>query len=47
MIRFIEDEGMAQESEELQHKEHDMVIHEEGARKEREAGAKTKMSTTT
>ena len=47
MIRFIEDEGMARESEELQHKEQDVVIHEDGAREEREAGAKTKMSTTT
>jgi hypothetical protein len=42
MIRFIE-----RGSDELQLKEHDVVIHEDGTREEREAGAKAERSNTT
>jgi hypothetical protein len=37
MIRFIEDGGIVRGSEELQLKEHDMVIHEDSTREERES----------
>jgi hypothetical protein len=46
MIRFIEDGGIVQGSEELQLKEHDMVTHEDGATEEREAGTKVEKNTT-
>ena len=39
MIRFIGEEGVARGSEELQHKEQGVLITEECAREEREAGA--------
>jgi hypothetical protein len=38
MIRFIGEEDV-RGSEEMQHMEHDMVIKQESAREEREAGA--------
>jgi hypothetical protein len=47
MIRFIEDGGIVRRSEDLQLKEHDVVIHEDGAREERETGAKAGRSNTT
>ena len=38
ILRFIGEEGVAQEKEELQHKEHGVVvIHEDDVREEREA----------
>jgi hypothetical protein len=37
MIRFIAEEGV-QGNEEMQHMEHDVVIKQESAREEREAG---------
>jgi hypothetical protein len=46
ILRFIEEDDIVRGSEELQHMEHDVVIHEEGAREQREAGAKAKRSTT-
>ena len=39
MIRYIEDEGMARGSEEMQHMEPSMMIVEACAREEREEGA--------
>jgi hypothetical protein len=47
MIRFIEDGGIVRRSEDLQLKEHDVVIHEDGAREERETGGKAGRSNTT
>jgi hypothetical protein len=47
MVRFIGNGGVVQGSEELQLKEHDVVIHEDGAREEREVGAKAEKNTTT
>jgi hypothetical protein len=41
MIRYIEEEGVARGSEELQHEEHGVLINEACAREEREAGAKS------
>jgi hypothetical protein len=47
MIMFIEEGGIVRGSKNLRYTEHDVVIHEEGAREEREADAKAKRSTTT
>jgi hypothetical protein len=46
MIRFIGEEG-ARGSEEMQHMEHDVVINQESAREEREAGATSMENITT
>ena len=40
VIRYIEDEGMARGSEEMQHMEHSVMIVEACAREEREEGAR-------
>ena len=40
VIRYIEDEGMARGSEEMQHMEHGVMIVEASAREEREEGAR-------
>jgi hypothetical protein len=47
IIKFIEDGGIVRGSEELHLKEHDIVIHEHGAREERDADAKVERSNTT
>jgi hypothetical protein len=47
MTKFIEEGGIVRGSEEPQHKERDMVIHEDGAREEREAGTKAERSNST
>jgi hypothetical protein len=46
MIRFIGEEGV-RGSEEMQHMEHDVVIKQESAREEREAGATSMENITT
>jgi hypothetical protein len=46
MIRFIGEEGV-RGSKEMQHMEHDMVIKQESAREEREAGATSMENITT
>jgi hypothetical protein len=46
MIRFIGEEGV-RGSEEMQHMEHDVVIKQESARKEREAGSTSMEDITT
>jgi hypothetical protein len=46
MIRFIGEEGV-QESKEMQNMEHDVVIKQESAREEREAGATSMEDITT
>jgi hypothetical protein len=46
MIKFIGEEGV-QGIKEMQHMEHDMVIKQESAREEREAGATSMEDITT
>ena len=44
VIRYLEDEGMARGSEEMQHMEHGVMIVEACAREEREEGARDRKS---